>query len=64
MYVASAERCAVSNFTIKMKATAGRVLLLAKKSLSETLTAEEAEELRVGAIDCAAYTNAIIEMKK
>lgn len=47
-----------------MKATADRVLFLAKKSLSETLTAEETEELRAGAIDCAAYTNAMIEMKK
>lgn len=54
----------MNNFTIKIKSTADRVLLLAKKSLSETLTEEEAEELRVGAIDCAAYTNGMIEMKK
>ena len=64
MYVVSVEQCAMSNFTNKMKATADRVLFLAKKSLSETLTPEEAEELRAGAIDCAAYTNGIIEMKK
>ena len=56
----------MSNFTIKMKATARQsfICLLKKANLSETLTSEEAEELRVGAIDCAAYTNGMIEMKK